>query len=225
LNAGSDEELVARWQRTHDIAALNALRTSVRPLIISQVNKYRTNAVPTPLLEAEADRLVVEAAGSFRPTAGASFRTYAFTALRHLNRFSAARSNIATIPEARAQKIGLYQRVNEDLMARKNRAPSPSELADELMWPLSEVMTMQRSLRRDIASPEHAPGEVQHEARIGQLMHDIRAELTPDELRVYDLITRQKVQKGQDLARRTGFSQAKVSVLRTAIARKMERWL
>lgn len=221
----TDEQLVARWQKTRDAAALDALRTRLRPLLASQVSKYRANAVPQVLLEAEADRLMVGAAGSYKPTAGASFRTYVFTNLRHLNRFSAARSNIATIPEARAQKIGVYTRVYEQLATEKRRPPTPAELADELMWPLSEILTMQRSLRRDIPSPEHSPGAVSYEARVGQVLSDIRHELTPDELRVFDLIDKKKITKGQDIARLTGFSPAKVSTLRTSIGKKMERWL
>lgn len=225
MNVDTDEQLVARWQRSRDMAALDALRTRLRPLIASQVSKYRANAVPQLLLEAEADRLMVDAAGSYRPTAGASFRTHVFTNLRHLNRFSAARSNIASIPEARAQKIGLYNRVFEQMSSEKRRPPTTSELADELMWPLNEVMTMQRSLRRDIPTPEHTPGALNYEARVGQVLADIRHELTPDELRVFDLINKRGIKKGQDIARLTGFSAAKVSTLRTSIGRKMERWL
>lgn len=226
-----DEELVKAWQERRDYAALEELRRRTKPLVQSQVNKYRSNAVPQPVLEAKADQIFVQSANTYRHGTGATFRTHLFTNLRRLNRFSAARSNVGTIPEARAQKIGVYQRAYDDLQARKHRPPTAQELADELNWPLSEVTTMQRSLRRDIASSGlQAPARMDTtEARYAQLIDDIWWELTPDEQVVFAHITgtrgRRKLTKGQDIARATGFSQAKVSQLRTSIAKKMERHL
>lgn len=226
-----DEELVARWQKTRDVQALNELRRALRPLTQSQVNKYRSNSVPQAVIEAEADKILVASADSFRPATGASFRTHVFNNLRRLNRFSIARSNIATIPEARAQNIGMFQRVYDDLNDRKQRPPTTSELADELAWTPKQVTVMQRSLRRDIVSSA-VPGAQElrmDEARKAQLMDDIWYELTPDEQRVFAHITGRggvvKTDKGQDIARLTGFSQAKVSQVRSAIGRKMERYL
>jgi DNA-directed RNA polymerase specialized sigma subunit len=227
----SDEELVRRWQQNRDKAALDELRRRTKPLVQSQVNKYRANAVPQPVIEAKADQILVESANSFRPGTGASFRTHLFTNLRRLNRFSTARSNIATIPEARAQKIGVYQRAYDELQTRKRRPPTSQEMADELHWPLSEVLTMQRSLRRDIMSSGlQGPARMDtEEAKRRQLMQDIWFELTPEERVVFEHLTgthgRRKLDKGKDIARATGFSQAKVSQIRTSIARKMEMHL
>lgn len=223
----TDEELVERWQRNKDQQALDELRRGTRALVQSQVNKYRANMVPTAAIEAKADQILVQSATSFKAGRGATFRTHLFGNLRRLNRFSAARSNIATIPEARTQKIGVYQRMHEELTARKHRPPTAAELADELSWPLSEVLTMQRSLRRDIVGSQmQAPPRLDtSDARTRALIDDIWWELTPDEKRVFELLTKRKMTKGQDIARVTGFSQAKVSQLRTAIGRKMEEHL
>jgi DNA-directed RNA polymerase specialized sigma subunit len=227
----TDEELVRRWQMTRDRAALDELRRRTRPMVQSQVNKYRSNSVPQPVLEAKADEILVESANTYKPGMGASFRTYLFGNLRRLNRYSAARSNIATIPDTRAQKIGVYQRTYEDLQARKGRPPTSSEMADELNWPLTEVLTMERSLRRDLPSSS-LPGPARmdtEEYRRRQLIDDIWFELTPDEKVVYEYLTgthgRRKLTRGRDIARATGFSEAKVSQLRTSIARKMEMHL
>lgn len=222
-----DEDLVRRWQKNRDMAALDQLRRDTRALVQSQVNKYRSNAVPQPLLEARADQILVESINSFKFNTGASFRTHLFTNLRHLNRYSVARSNIATIPEARAQKIGVYRRVYERLAAEKHRPPTTSELADELSWPQSQVLDMQRSLRADVmASNVEVPTPMDmNERRRARVMDEIWYELTPDEQRVFaHLIGRgkKKLEKGGDIARATGFSQAKVSQLRTAIAHKIE---
>jgi DNA-directed RNA polymerase specialized sigma subunit len=227
----SDEDLVKRWQQNRDRAALDELRVVTRPLVQSQVNKYRANSVPQLVLEAKADQILVESADSYKFGRGATFRTHLFTNLKRLNRFSTARSNIATVPEARAQKIGVYQRAYEELQAQKRRPPTTSELADELHWSLAEVLTMQRSLRHDIIGsqlPEPARLDTE-EARRHQLIDNIWFELTPDEKIVFEYVTgtrgRRQLTQGQDIARATGFSQSKVSQLRTSIAHKMERYL
>lgn len=228
----SDEQLVARWQRKRDLQALDEIRRRLKPMTQSQVNKYRSNSVSTPLIESEADRILVASADSFRAGGGASFRTHVFTNLRRLNRFSIARSNIASIPEARAQTIGMYQRVYEDMSEAKGRPPTTSELADELAWSQKAVLTMQRSVRRDIISSGiEVPASMDMTgARMKSVLDDIWFELTPDEQRVYALVTGthgavRKTDKGQDIARITGFSQAKVSQIRSAVARKIEAYL
>lgn len=227
----TDEQLVAKWQTSRDTAALAELRRRTRPLVQSQVNKFRSNSVPSVVLETKADQILVESADKFRPAAGARFRTFLFGNLRRLNRFSAARSNIATIPEARTQNIGVYQRVYDGLQAQKMRPPTTAELADELSWSQKEVRTMQRSLRRDIVSSSmSAPARLDTtEARTSGIMQDIWYELTPDEQRVYGHIIGRpgfrKTSKGQEISRATGFSPAKVSQLRSSIARKLEEHL
>lgn len=227
----TDEELVRRWKQNRDRAALDELRRRTRPLIQSQVNKYRANAVPQPVLVAKADQILVESAGSYRQGTGAGFRTHLFTNLRRLNRFSAARSNIATIPEARTQRIGIYQRVYADMQVRKRRPPTTSELADELNWTRAEVLTMQRSQRRDVMSSGlKVPARMDTtEYRRRRVMDDIWFELTPDEQIVFAHLTgthgRRQIDKGQNISRATGFSPAKVSQLRTSIGHKIERHL
>lgn len=225
----SDEDLVRRWQTRRDRAALDELRRETRALVQSQVSKYRSNAVPQSVIEAEADRILVASATSYKHNAGATFRTHLFTNLKRLNRFSAARSNIARIPEARAQKIGVYQRVYEELQARKLRPPTTTELADELNWPQSEILNMQRSLRRDIITTTVPMVMDTSDARRARVVDEIWYELTPDEQIVFAHVTgthgRRKLAKGQDVARATGFSQAKVSQLRSAIGRKIEAHL
>ena len=227
----SDEALVARWKTKKDLAALNELRKRLRPLTQSQVNKYRSNSVSTALIESEADKILVTSAEGFKPTAGASFRTYVFTNLRRLNRFSIARSNIATIPEARAQSIGVFTRVSSDLSSAKGRPATTSELADALSWNPKAVLTMQRSLRMDVMGSGFV--DPQDKDMIGgrqqAVLDDIWYELTPEEKIVYEFTTgshgRKKVSSGKDMARLTGLSQSKISQLRSAVASKMERFL
>jgi len=226
-----DEELIKQWKMTRSPVALEELRRSCRPVMQSQVNKYRANMVPQAVLEAKADQILVESMKSYQPGRGTSFKTHLFTNLRRLNRFSTARSNIGTIPEARAQKLGIYQRVYEELSETKRRPPTEIELADELNWPISEIRNIQRSSRKDIiTSSLKSPARMDTtDARMARLMNDIWYELSFDEQKVFAHLMgmqgKRKLSKGGDIARATGFSQAKVSQLRKSIGRKMERHL
>jgi DNA-directed RNA polymerase specialized sigma subunit len=89
-------------------------------------------------------------------------------------------------------------------------------------------MTMQRSVRMDIINTQVStpPRLDTTDAKTRQLIDDIWWELTNDEKKVFEIVTgkngKRKLDKGKDIASSTGFSQAKVSQLRKAIAKKME---
>ena len=93
------------------------------------------------------------------------------------------------------------------------------------------MLTMQRSVRRDVvgSSASVSTQTDMSGARMKSVLDDIWYELTPEEQIVYALVTgthgRRKTEKGQDIAMVTGYSQAKVSQLRSAIARKIEGYL
>ena len=58
------------------------------------------------------------------------------------------------------------------------------------------------------------------------LLYDFQHELTPEEKIVYDYLVgingKPKIDRGAKLARKTGFSQTKISMLRTSIANKLK---
>lgn len=224
----NDEELVAKWQGSRDVTALNELRQRTARVTSSQVNKYSSSPIPRTVLESKADELMVEAANTYKPGMGAIFRTHLFNNLRRLDRFVKQRANIARIPEGRASKITVFNQAQQQLTDEKKRPPTDMELADFLSWPVTEVVLQRRSVRRDIPSSAIS-GQHQvdlTDARHQQLLHDIVWELTLDEKTVFEhlfaLNGKQRADSGKELSRLTGFSQPKVSILRKRIAKKLE---
>lgn len=224
----TNEELVKQWQKKKDRKALDTLRTNLRPLVQGQVNKYRSNSVSNALLLAEADSLLVDAATNYNPRNNASFSTYLYISLKKLNRFSAARSNIGTIPEARTQKITQYMQARDNLTGSLGRVPTQSDMKEHLGWSTGQIRNMKASLRNDVsASAISVPPTFDTQSyKDKRLMDDMWYELTGDEKKVFAAITgkdgRRPTKVGREIAARTGFSTAKVSMLRTSIGRKME---
>jgi DNA-directed RNA polymerase specialized sigma subunit len=222
------DDLVSQWKRRRSTATLDQVRSQTAPLVESRIKRFRSSQVSDPVLRAKADEILVSSMKSYDPNRGASFTTHLHGNLRRMGRFTIQRANVAQIPEARAQKIGFYQSVRQNFIDEHHRPPTTDELADELGWPAAEVHRLERELRLDIPStslPIPHTLDMTDTAE-DQLLRDIWYELTPDEKKVLDAVTGmhgvRKTTEGKALARKLGWSQAKVSQVRTSIARKME---
>lgn len=222
------DELVARFQKRRDQRTLDQIRARTRPLVQSRLRRLRTSPVADPILKAKADEILVDSVRTYDPNRGAQFTTHLHGNLRRMGRFTIQRANIAQIPESRAQKIGLYQQVRAGFMDERNRPPTVEEMADELQWPVREVQRLERELRLDIPSSSMP---VPHSldmtsAREDQILRDIWYELDPDQKRLFDYVMgahgKPKIIEGKALAKKLGWSQAKVSQVRSSIARKIE---
>lgn len=228
----TDEELALAFAKRSDLAALRELRVRCQPLVQSQVARYVAGPghIPRIAIETKADELLVDAARSFNPAAGAAFKTHLFNYLRRLDRYTKANANIAYMPEARANLITQFTTQMKIVEDQKRRPATNEELADHMSLPVASVELMRKSLRREIPWSQVAGPQTNQleSARINQLMDDIYYELSPDERVVFEHITgrgRKKTSSGQELAKITGFSQAKVSVLRSRIAQRMRPYL
>jgi len=227
----TNEDLVFMYQKG-DMRALDQLRINVGPIVNAQVNRYISGPghISRAALMAKADELLVDAARTYKRGTGAAFTTHLFNHLRRLDRYTKANANIAKMPEARANSITNFQNRVKELEDIKGRPPTDEEIADYMNIPVEEVRRMKKSLGREIS--ESQLGGVssvpyQHgNPVLDQLLEDIYFELTPDEKIVFDHLFgrhgKKKLKTGNEIARATGFSPAKVSQLRASIARKMK---
>lgn len=225
------EERMAVAVQGGDLRALAALRTSTAGFMAAQVQRYAMGPghIPRAVFAAKADELLVAAAKSYDPKAGATFRTHLFNHLRRLDRFTKANANIAYKPEARANLLTNFNNQVAILTESKQRPPTPEEIADHMSLPLHVVARMQSSQRREIpwSQGEGATSNAEmNAARVTQVLDDVAHELTADELLVFNLLTgrggEKKTLAGGAIAKATGFSQAKVSQLRTRIAARIQ---
>lgn len=233
----TDEQLVAAYQKRGDLLSLTQLRTRVSPMVQSRVNQFIAGPghISRAAFNARADELVVDAAKSFDPKAGASFRTHLFNHLRRLDRYTKANANIAHVPEAKASMITTFQTQMKLLQDEKRRLPSDEELADHLSWPVHEVQRMHKVMRRElpesvVGGPHQmvGPPGIQN-AVVDSLIDDIYQELSADERLVMDHILghngKKRTSSGNEIARATGFSPAKVSQIRTRVGLRIHSHL
>jgi DNA-directed RNA polymerase specialized sigma subunit len=228
-NQDSEEALALAFQRG-DLEALRRLRSRTNDLVLASSRRFQTGPghIPVTVLNAKADELLVDAARTYKPGTGATFRTHLFNHLRRLDRFTKANANIAHKPEARANMITNFNQQYALLADKKQRPPTPSEMADHMSIPVEHVQLMMSSQRREIPW-SHGTGTSNasmNEAHVNMVLSNIRHELTPDEIKVFDYLMgtngKKKTAVGGEIAKGTGFSQAKVSQLRTAIAKKIQ---
>ena len=144
------EKLWRRWQASGDRRDFESTLESLRPMVESEVNRYKTVSAPPSALRAEAFHLTANALRSFDPAKNVQLSTWVGQHLRKMSRYAQRFQSAGSIPEARRLRIATYQRVRDELSEKHGREPSAQELADVLAWPLSEVARMRRELRGEI---------------------------------------------------------------------------
>ena len=223
------ESLALAYQRG-DHMALKDLRIRCSSIVQASVQRFMTGPghIPRAVMEAKADELLVDAARTYKANTGASFNTHLFNHLRRLDRFTKANANVAKKPEARSNLITNFNQQYTILSEQKQRPPSAEELSDHMSIPLTQVQMMMSTQKREIPW-SHGTGTsnaMMDNAHVDMVLANIAHELTADEARVFDHLMGKNGKKqtsvGGELARLTGFSQAKVSQLRTSIAKKIK---
>lgn len=130
--------------------AKRELLYSLKPVINSQVSKFRTSGLPVPAIELEGFRLTAKALDTYDPQK-AQLNTHVINNLKKLSRFVTSYQNIGHIPEPRALMIGKYNATYQNLKDDLNREPTILELADNMHVPPIEIERLQTELRKDLS--------------------------------------------------------------------------
>jgi DNA-directed RNA polymerase sigma subunit (sigma70/sigma32) len=146
------------WHKTKSQATLGHLLDSIHPMIVTTVKRFESVPLPPSTLIAEAKKHAITAFESFDPKGGASLGTHVHNHLQGVNRFVYEHQNIGRIPEHRIVQIGTFNAVKGELKDKLGRAPSATEIGDEMNWSHEEVERMERELRREV--PDSAVQDV-----------------------------------------------------------------
>lgn len=142
-------ELWKRYKKKDDKEAKKELIHSLKPLIRSQVNKYRTSGLPYDSLELEGINLASKAIETYDPTK-AQLNTHVVNNLQKLSRFTTQHQNVGYIPEPRALMIGKYNTIYSNLEEEKGREPTIQELSDAMQVSPAEIERLQKEQRSDL---------------------------------------------------------------------------
>jgi DNA-directed RNA polymerase specialized sigma subunit len=229
--AANDLELWKTWQENDQHPDhLRPLLQSFRGMIRQKANRFVGQVeMPPAAIHAEFNKQFVKALQTYDPNKGAQLGTWVSTNLQKAQRWITAHQNTARIPENRVYKIGQFQTAQSHLDDQFGREPTHVELAEHLGWSEREVSQMSKQIRRaNIESGwEHDPTEL-IPSREAEVLRLVKYELTPEEMLVYEHTVgdggKQQL-RPTEIAKRLGFSPAKVTRLRQAIDGKIKRFL
>lgn len=150
-------DLWTRYKTGGDMDAKRELIASLKPIVNSQVSKFKTSGLPVSAIRLEGINLTSQAIDTYDPSR-AQLNTHVINNLKKLSRFVTNYQNVGHIPEPRALLIGKYNACFENLKEELGREPTVIELSDAMHLPLVEIERLQLELRKDL-SIEYSSGE------------------------------------------------------------------
>ena len=209
---------------------LKPLLKSFKPMIRSKVNVYKgkVKMIPDSAIESEFQLRFVDALRSYNPDKG-SLGTYVYRYLDKAKRFIVENQNIGRIPENRIYKIKLFTNARDELSEELGRPPTTKELSGRLRWSLAETDRMESELRNDLVAQgfEEDPYTFTP-SKSEEVLRLFKYELTGNERAVYEHLTglgRKKITSTGEIAKELGMPDYRVSRLKTAIHKKLKRYL
>jgi len=147
-----------KWKESKDKKELNALLTSLNPLIEREVNVFKTVPLPKDALKLRALSLTKKAFNTYDPSKS-QLNTHVVNNLKKLKRYVYEYQNIGKIPEHRILRITQYKSVVEQLKEKLFREPTAMEVASEMKLPVIEVERLETELRQDLTIRNDVVGE------------------------------------------------------------------
>ncbi len=209
---------------------LEPLMDSLKPIRNKHVNRYSSANVYRPAMEARADQLMIKSLESYDPTK-AQLNTHMEGNLRSLDRYTKQRQNFSRVTESRLSIVGDYGRARAQLKDDLNREPTSVEIADHLKISRKQVERLELELKSDALGsmvPETQDAFVSDDALDKEVAQLLYTTLTPEEQLVWEYMTgtggKPQINKGSDIAKKLGWSNAKVSQKKKAIEKKYQMY-
>lgn len=208
----------------------------MKPLIYDAARKasYGSN-LPESAHRIYAAQNFLEALKTFKPTAGASLQTHVYGSIHQkAKRLNYLYQNLGSMPEPRAQIVGLYQNEYSNLKDSLGREPSTAELADRMNMSVRHIANIQKELRKDLAMDEGTEEVAFAEgSRDEELLNHLYYDLAPEEKTVYEYIFgkfgKPRLVKANNkidfdkISKNMGVSTSKVRTVYLSIRKKLEK--
>lgn len=239
VNTKTDElDLYHDWKNNQSVSAFQKLYTSMKPLLYTAAKKasYGSN-IPVSAHQLWAAQNFYDALRTYKPTIGVALNTHVYNAVHQkAKRLNYIYQNLGRIPEPRAEKIGLFQNIHDNMRAELGREPSSAELADKLGWGLKDINKIQTEIRKDLAFDLGTEEKGYFESSIDEEILDyVYYDLNSEEQLIYDyvfgkngkpkMVKANKKVDFEGIAKRVGFSSSKVRALWTKVRIKVQKAL
>lgn len=220
-----------------DKHSFQELHASLAPILHSAAQKASFNSnIPLSAHQGYASQAFLDALRTYDPTAGAALQTHIFASVHQkVKRLNYKYQNIGSMPEPRAQRVGLYLNELETFKATNGREPTEMELSKILGMPIADVRNLKKEVVKDLQIDENLEETAFHEgSRAAEKLQYLRHDLSGDELRVYDAIfghdnTQGHIKKNgkidfDTIARELGMSPTRVRTVASNIKKKFDKF-
>jgi DNA-directed RNA polymerase specialized sigma subunit len=121
-------DMYATWAKTQDSSQMQAMLDQLNPDIDKAIYAYSGLNVG-PAVKTKAKLLAAKAIKKYTPNSGSSLRSWIYTQLQPLNRYSRELAP-SPVPERAYQQISALKKFEADFYENKGRVPSDGELSD-----------------------------------------------------------------------------------------------
>lgn len=228
-------ELWEQWKKSsYNPMYLRPLQDSFKNLIFFHVNKWKSVNIPERLIQAEAEKLFIEALKSYDPSKGAALSTHVSYMLARMQRFIVTHQNVGRVVEGRAGKVFGELKVARNLFVEEHgRDPNPQELAEKMSLEykrgvsVTDAKLFMKEDRRDLSMGQDE-ADFSFEAPSNRmLLMMLPAELSIEENQVYERLFGlngcAKLEKGA-IAKQLKIHPSKVSRIIASIRTKLEKY-
>lgn len=123
------DEAYDAWKKEQSPATMSKLINTSMPTITSATRSYSRNP-DDPAIQLEAIRLASQAFSSYDRKQGTALRTFVYSQLQPLRRYSGQRIRTLYLPERSWYDLSNYRNTKRQLEEANNNLPSIQELAD-----------------------------------------------------------------------------------------------
>lgn len=144
------ESMYDTWAKAPDPTNMQALLSHLSPDIDKAVYAY-SGLNTGPAVRSRGKLLAAKAIKGYNPTSGASLKSWVYTQLQPLNRYS-RELNPSPVPERTYQQLSALKRHEADFYENKGRVPSESELSDITsmsMKQIAKIRGMDKQVRNE----------------------------------------------------------------------------
>ncbi len=229
-------DLFKAWKQTGDNKHFQELYSSMKPLIYKAAQKAAMGSnIPEPAHRMYAAQAFLDALNTFKPNAGAELQTHVYGSVHQkVKRLNYTYQNLGSMPEPRAQRVGLYQTELANLKAELGRDPTDYELAKRTGMTTSEIQHLKKEITKDLAIGEGTEETAFFESSVeAEKFEHLYYDLKPEEKVVFEYIQgingKPKCVKSNNkinferIANLTNLSASRVRTIYSQIKKKFEK--
>lgn len=230
------DDMYAAWTKGQDSMQLQAMLDQLGPDIDKAVYAY-SGLNAGPAVKTRAKLLATKAIKKYTPSAGSSLRSWVYTQLQPLNRYSRELAP-SPIPERAYQQISALKKYEAEFYENKGRVASDGELADLTgmsVRQLNKIRNMDKKVFNESFTAFAGENPVtSQELTVAKnpgfqkdVLDTMYSSFTPQEQVILEHklgYNNKKLLSNNDIAKKLRISPGRVSQLTTSIASRLDEY-